>query len=236
MQRIKYRNLLDNLEQSNYRNRTQTLCCFSAQKGELYNNNLMVVGRSANGWDGEFQLDNIQTDSLLEKLFPRSSALNCPLEWVESSWGSSDGYNSKRSAFFRVIRGLSLNINQLDPDEWRWATKLVWSNLYKIAPSGGGNPSNSLAGYQFDACNNLLKAEIEEYQPKCIVFLTGEDWFDGFLSECITLKAKSGTKWVDASGVLNLNGLVSKIVIAKHPQCKPELELLNEIIEALAEA
>jgi hypothetical protein len=81
-----------------------------------------------------------------------------------------------------------------------------------------------------------LKAEIEEFQPKCIVFLTGINWFDGFLSENITLKTASGTKWVDASGVLNLNGLASKVVIAKHPQGKPESELLNEIIEALAEA
>ncbi len=235
MQKIKYRNLLNSLEQSNYRNRTQALCCFSAQKGVLYNNNLMVVGRAVNDWDGEFQLDNIKTELLLEKLFPNSSSSNFPLEWVESSWGSSDGYNTKKSAFWRVIRELSLNINQLDSDD-HWATKLVWSNLYKIAPSGGGNPSDSLSGYQFDACNNLLKAEIEEFQPKCIVFLTGINWFDRFLSENITLKAVPGTKWVDASGVLNLNGLASKVVIAKHPQGKPESELINEIIEVLAEA
>jgi hypothetical protein len=103
MQKIKYRKLLNSLEQSNYRNRIKILCCFSAQKGVLYNNNLMVVGRAVNDWDGEFQLDNIKTELLLDKLFPNFSSSNFQLEWVESSWGSSNGYNTKKSAFWRVI-------------------------------------------------------------------------------------------------------------------------------------
>jgi hypothetical protein len=235
MQETIYRNLLNNLEKSNYRNRLQTLCCFSAQKGELYNNNLMIVGRAVNDWDGDFQLDDMQTDSLVKKLFSKASVQGCPLEWVESSWGNSKGYNTKKSAFWRVIRSLSQSINKLSSDD-RWESKLVWSNLYKIAPSGGGNPSDSLCGYQFDGCNELLKAEIEEYKPKCIVFFTGEDWFDGFLSENISLTHNSDTRWVDASGTFSLNGFTTKIVIAKHPQGKPETELLNEIIDAITAA
>lgn len=233
MQKIKCRDLLNNLEKSNYRNRSQNLCCFSAKKGDFYNNNLMVVGRAVNGWDNDFQLDNIQIEPLLEKLFPKHSVERCPLEWIESSWGNAEGYNTKKSAFWRVIRNLAQTINEFSSNDG-WVSTLVWSNLYKISPSSGGNPTDSLCGYQFDACNELLKTEIEEYQPKCIVFLTGENWFDGFLSENISLTPKPDSKWVDASGTLSLNGFISKVVIAKHPQGKPETELLNEIIDALS--
>lgn len=235
MQKTTYRNLLDSLEKSDYRNRSQNLCCFSAQKGNLYNNKLMVVGRAVNDWNNTFQLEGIQSDSLLEELFPSSSVHNCPLEWVESSWGTSEGYNTKKSAFWRVVNKISKSVNQLEDNE-PWASKIVWSNLFKVAPSGGGNPSDSLCVSQFNACNELLKVEIEEFRPKYIVFLTGQDWFDGFLSENISLDSIAGAKWVDAQGLLELNGSVSKFVVAKHPQGKPESELLNEIVNALAES
>jgi len=233
MQETIYRDLLNNLQKSNYRNRLQRLCCFSAQKGDLYNNNLMIVGRAVNEWDYDFKLDDMDTNSLVNKLFSKYSLAGCPLEWVESSWGSAEGYNTNKSAFWRVIRKLSESINELSSDE-RWASKLVWSNLYKIAPSAGGNPSNSLCGYQFDACNELLKAEIEEYKPKCIVFFTGENWFNGFLLENMTLMKNAKSKLVEARGTLKINGLTTKVVIAKHPQGKPEVNMLNEILDALA--
>ena len=45
---------------------------------------------------------------------------------------------------------------------------------------------------------------------------------------------KSNSKWVDASGTLSLKGFTTKIIIAKHPQGKPETEMLHEIIDALS--
>lgn len=234
MQEAIYKKLLNNLEKSNYKNRTQSLCCFTAQKGDKYNNNLMVIGRAVNEWESDFQIDDIKTDLMLENLFASSSVKSCPLEWVENSWGSSQGYNTNKSAFWRVIRRLSQSINKLSSDE-NWSSKLVWSNLYKVAPSEGGNPSDSLCTHQLEACNELLKAEIEEYKPKYMVFLTGDNWFDGFLSEYISLKPKSDAMWVDASGIISINDFTTKFVIAKHPQGKPEEELINEITVALAE-
>lgn len=232
MQKKIYKNLLTSLEASNYKNRSQELCCFTAQKGSDYNNKLMIVGRAVNDWSSEFRLNDVQINELLHELFLNSPEHNCPLQWVESSWGSVKEYNAKKSAFWRVVKNLSLNINQLESDS-SWVSKIVWSNLYKIAPSGGGNPSDSLCDAQFEACNELLKAEIIEFKPKYIVFLTGEDWFNGFLSENVELKTVDGLKWVDAYGVIKLDNIVSKVVIAKHPQGKPESELFNEIINAL---
>ena len=172
---------------------------------------------------------------LLNGLFSDATLQSCPLEWVESSWGSSEVYNTKKSAFWRVIKRLSQNINKLDSDE-SWVSKLVWSNLYKIAPSEGGNPSDSLCGYQLDSCNELFKAEIVEYKPKCIVCFTGESWFKGFLLDNFSLIRKPEAKWVEASGTITINGFTTQVIIAKHPQGKPEIELVNEILDTLAEA
>jgi len=232
VQKSKYRDLLISLKNSSY-SKTKSLCFFSAQKGFQYNNNVMVVGRVVNEWGDNFQIDNLQIDSLLELLFESTSQDECPLEWIHQASNSGSVYNSNKSAFWRVIKNLSQVINKLDASE-NWASKVVWSNLYKIAPSEGGNPGDRLCEYQFENCNELLKSEIEEYQPKYIIFLTGDNWFDGFLSEHIYLNAKANTKWVDASGTLTLNGFTSKFVVAKHPQGKPEDDLLREIFSELA--
>lgn len=232
MQKVVYRKLLESMEASNYRNRSQNLSCFSAQKGKFYNNNVMFVGRAVNGWGTEFKLKNIDSNLLLDNLFSSLPNNNCPLKWVESSWGITDKYNPNKSAFWRVVKQISENINGLDCSH-HWSSKVIWSNLYKIAPNEGGNPSDGLCNAQFNACNELLEAEIREFKPKYIVFLTGYNWFDGFLSESINLKKIKNTRWVEAEGTLNFDDEIYKIVIAKHPQGKPEFDLMTEVMDSL---
>jgi hypothetical protein len=159
MQKIVYRKLLESIKASKYRNRRQNLSCFSAQKGKLYNNHVMFVGRAVNGWGSEFNLENIDSNLLLENLFSSLPNNDCPLGWLESSWGSKDKdeYNPNKSAFWRVIKQISKNINGLDSSH-HWSSKIIWSNLYKIAPSLGGNPNDGLCNAQFNACNELFKS------------------------------------------------------------------------------
>jgi hypothetical protein len=232
MQKVVYRKLLENVEASKYRNRSQSLSCFSAQKGKLYNNNVMFVGRAVNGWGSKFKLENIDSNLLIDDLFPSIPNDDCPLEWVEESWGNSDNYNTKKSAFWRVTKQISEDINGTDSSN-NWSSKVIWSNLYKIAPSETGNPSDSLCNSQFAACNELLETEIREFKPKYIVFLTGYNWFDGFLSESINLKKTKNTRWVEAEGTLNFDNEICKIVVAKHPQGKPEFDLVTEVMDSL---
>lgn len=223
--------MLKELEQSKYRNKSQILCAFNAQKGLDYNRGLMVIGRAVNGWGNDFQLEGININAITENIFPKAELQTCPMEWVLSSWGASSGYNTKKSAFWRVIRNLSHQINDAGNN---WASRIVWSNLYKIAPYEGGNPSSSLCNYQFALCNELLKSEIEEYLPEHIICFTGMNWFNRFLEEHVHLKHKNDFDFVEAYGVVNLRGKESKIVIVKHPQGKPENNLVAEVLTAFS--
>jgi hypothetical protein len=229
MQAQKYLNLLNQLKVSKYRNSSQSLCCFNAQKGSEYNNNLMVVGRAVNSWHHEFELNNLNVESMVEEVFRQPTTFECPLKWVEDSWGSQEGYNTKSSAFWRVIKQVSQRLNEASSTTG-WASKIVWSNLYKIAPSITGNPSDSLCDKQFTYCNELLLAEIIEYRPRVIVFFTGLNWFNGFLNESVSLSSNKEHSLVEAHGVLKINDKDVKIIIAKHPQGKPEAEMIHEIL------
>ena len=55
----------------------------------------------------------------------------------------------------------------------RWYQKIVWTNLYKIAPRKGGNPSEAWRKMQREACAQLLRAEIVFFNPTHILFVTG---------------------------------------------------------------
>jgi hypothetical protein len=65
------------------------------------------------------------------------------------------------------------------------------------------------------------------------VFLTGYNWFDGFLSESTNLTKTKNTRWVEAEGTLNFDDEIYKIVVAKHPQGKPEFDLMTEVMDSL---
>lgn len=229
MQAQKYLNLLNQLKVSKYKNNSQSLCCFKAQRGNAYNNNLMVVGRAVNGWGNEFELNSLNAELMVNEIFKESGTSDCPLKWIEDSWGSKEGYNTKSSAFWRVIKRVSQNLNETTSSTG-WASKIVWSNLYKIAPSNTGNPSDSLCNKQLTPCNELLLAEIEEYHPRVIVFFTGLNWFNGFLNEAVSLSSNKEHSLVEAHGILKVNGEDVIIIIAKHPQGKPEAEMVNEIL------
>ncbi|MBB1387749.1 hypothetical protein H5119_19915 [Pseudoalteromonas sp. SG45-5] len=83
---------------------------------------------------------------------------------------------------------------------------------------------------QFTDCNELLLAEIEEYSPRVIVFFTGLNWFNGFLNEAVSLSSNKEHSLVEAHGVLKVNDEDVTIIIAKHPQGKPEAEMVSEIL------
>ncbi|MEZ9763573.1 uracil-DNA glycosylase family protein [Vibrio splendidus] len=228
MQYEKYLELLNHLKTSSHRNRSKSLCCFSAQKGSEYNNNLMIVGRAVNGWGNHFDLDSLDVNSMVKAVFEQPSQSFCPMKWVEESWGIKDGYNTNRSAFWRVTKQISTRLNKSSSDDG-WASKIVWSNLYKVAPSETGNPSNRLCDEQFNSCNELLMAEIEEYRPNTIIFFTGLDWFNGFLNHKLTLSTDLAYNLIEAHGTLKIEDKEISIIIAKHPQGKSEGEMVNEI-------
>ena len=62
-----------------------------------------------------------------------------------------------------------------------WSSHLVWSNLYKLSPRDGGNPSGRLQNIQLDGCRALFNLEVETYRPGRLLLLTGWDWAEPFL-------------------------------------------------------
>lgn len=203
-------------------------------KGNKYTGDLMVVGRAVNGWcDGIYPSDlndplKAQRYSDLVESSVTSGDVNvCPMQWVVDSWGNIDGYNTKRSSFWRTIRQVvgELNINDIESNSW--ASKLVWSNLYKISPTDGGNPSDKLCDISFPGCVELLNMEIEVFKPSKILLLTGANWADGFLS-ISEPKEKCKFDYVEKHGI---RGDI-KCVIASHPQGKEESLWVNEVVTA----
>ncbi|OAN01445.1 hypothetical protein AZ468_04695 [Vibrio europaeus] len=86
---------------------------------------------------------------------------------------------------------------------------------------------------QFSACNELLLAEIKEYKPRVIIFLTGLNWFNGFLSDHVSLTKNDGHNLVESCGTLLVDGETIKVVVAKHPQGKSESTMVSEIIDVI---
>lgn len=223
-----YQKLFDSLISSKYKGKDKKLCLFNAQVGNQYDKKLMIVGRAVNGWSNEFTINNINNTELLSALdTPKTS--ECPLKWIINTSNEDEGYNSNRSAFWRIAKKTAFHLNpKLSNDSW--TSSIVWSNLYKIAPSAGGNPSDSLCDLQFQYCNKILQLEIELYKPKYILFLTGINWFNGYLEEKNSFENSLEYKYIDATGTY----LSSKIIIAKHPQGKPEDIFISELSRAFS--
>jgi hypothetical protein len=96
----------------------------------------------------------------------------------DSAGGRPDGYNSNRSAFWQTPRHLPRL--QLGNEPRDWASVLAWSNLAKLAPESGGNPSKSLYDLQVQYGPDLVRQEILELTPRRVLVMTGRGWFAPF--------------------------------------------------------
>src|SRR5450759_1448552 len=64
----------------------------------------------------------------------------CRMGWVTELWDAREGYNTHRSAFWRVLRRIVLSDTTPGLDDSRWSSRLAWTNLYKVSPAAGWNP------------------------------------------------------------------------------------------------
>ncbi|EIP97787.1 hypothetical protein OpiT1DRAFT_02235 [Opitutaceae bacterium TAV1] len=225
-----YRNLFNNLERDTQGDlRKKELTALYYYKGRNYNGELLVVGRAVNGWTKEsYRINQLKQQGVIRKIFeeiipPKDDCLS---DWVQECWENRDrkGYNTKRSAFWRTIKGI-VNKSNISNEE-DWASSIVWSNLYKISPFEGGNPSNSLCERTRKDCINILKAEIEVLNPRRIVFLTGSDWFGDFEEELEFKDDRAKRHPIEKSGKI-FNG--AQIVVLPHPQGKKEKPLIDSV-------
>ncbi len=213
---------------------------FLAVTGTCYSGELMVIGRSVNGWT-----DGIEPQRLSDQSTARSYAIQvqdsvagngrCPMIWVTDCWGEKDGYNTRSSAFWRTIRLVVGELCIADIEDRTWPSHLVWSNLYKVAPVGGGNPGQALCTAQLPSCISLLGEEIERFAPKRILLLTGMSWAEPFLASFTRRVSMASLGYVEALGRIHRQaGGETSIVVATHPQGKRQADWVTDVVNAFS--
>lgn len=165
----------------------------------------MLIGRAVNGWDEfredakEYLTEDRFIDSSIKNIINDKSTLTHGedrFEWINTNDGKAN--NTGRTGIDRELVDGKYSLRKAQiwsyskaiwdglygkETKWeeRWFEKIVWSNLYKIAPHNGGNPCTKLMKKQEHACCELLKAEIEYFKPTHIFIATAYDgWFDKF--------------------------------------------------------
>lgn len=206
------------------------LTCVPMFVGSSFDNtkqSLMIVGRAVNGWDQEWAKEpNEIAAQVLENHFD-IDGLSCLPE--------TDGYYFSRSRFIVVAKEI---LQLFGVSEDNWASKLAWSNLYKVAPAVAGNPNGEVQHIQREAAIRILKKEIEIIQPKHVLFMTGYDfpswtWRNSKTEESFV--AAFGIKPISefgeiVEGYANYNG--SKILVT----CRPETKEIKSFAEAVRSA
>ncbi|MCF8450207.1 MAG: hypothetical protein K9G49_10095 [Taibaiella sp.] len=232
--REEYKQLIQKLYTNKTVYRETKMCLFNSKKGKDYNGKLMIIGRAVNGWGDPTK--NIDKKAAHNPVF-----IDSVLDYLEKATGNfkeqmiapDEGYSHNSSAFTRLKRSIAHKLIPCPKSEAN--CNIVWSNLYKVSPSDKGNPSPKLMELQLPHCINILKMEIEYYQPEVIIFLTSyrNKWWWG--KEVIAplgitniLPAPLGL--VEIAGTYN----GKKVVVGQHPQGKNEAIHLKNILEALA--
>ena len=219
----------------------QDVTGFLSMEGHLYDNKLMVVGRAVNGWTDGVAPSDLSSPSLAADYAKLvfSSVIgkdSCPMTWVTDCWENPDPekYNTKKSAFWRVIRAVAAESGITNTDDAAWSSHLVWSNLYKFSPEEGGNPGNALRHVQLPACISLLQQELNDYRPRYLLLLTGLDWAEPYLQQVApTFTQTPDGGYVEAiAEILHESGNATKVVVAAHPQGKSESIWVQEVIRA----
>jgi hypothetical protein len=212
---------------------------FLAMAGHLYQSGLMVVGRAVNGWTAGISpaalLVPANAHTYANTVLESVTGANCPMSWVADCWGAAIGYNTRKSAFWRAIRAVVHGLHIADVLSPQWPSYLVWSNLYKVAPAAGGNPNGTLCSLQLPGCIDLLRLELATYTPTRLLFLTGMNWANPFLSLLgAPVQKNPAFQYVEGFGQATLpGGYQVNFTVASHPQGKPETPWVNEVLLVL---
>lgn len=207
----------------------EDICTYAVQVGKKYHvapKRLLFIGKATNGW--------VTKDREIEKLFnlnnpDRIMNRHDQMEWVHNLEGKKNTYNTNKSAFWRLVKNVSLEF--LNKDDWY--NYISWSNLYKVAPWEGGNPNNFLRKQQRETCISILNEELKILKPDAVLFLTS-GW-ESFYLESIGLSESNNIvhTWTDySSSYQKYNDIL--FIQSYHPQSKPEQEHVYALLEILS--
>lgn len=203
-------------------------------RGAAYDGGLLVIGRSVNGWIESWTARQLREPAIrrsaVERMRSNAEPVDvCRMGWVTELWGAREGYNTRTSAFWRVLRRIILSDTSTGHDPARWSSRLAWTNLYKVSPAARGNPGAALQRAQRQSAIELLSLEIEQFAPRRVLAMTG-GWIGPF-SDGLGLQLDSRSGLVEGVGMRG----DCAWVVAKHPMGKPEGPFVSEVLAAFAE-
>ena len=205
------------------------LTMFWPKIGRQYDGDLLVVGRSVNGWFDRWDLDLYTSPRELAALARRTGEgleNGDQLGWVLGRWKNRDGgYDTSTSQFWQTIRRVVLGL--VGQDETDWPSRIAWSNVTKVAPWRSGNPGSPLLALQLAMGPALLAREVDELQPRRVLALTGSWWFRPFAEALgFSVDWRSGL----VEGVGGRHG--RRLVVAVHPMTRSPRAVAEAVLAA----
>lgn len=215
----------------------RSLCAFWPVRGGAWRDRgLMVVGRAVNGWgEGElsFEAADMERPEERRELVARARGYSerRGLGWVAEREGSGGPYDTARSPFWTTARGL-LGATGGVPGSGPWSAALAWTNLFKVAPMAGGNPTGPLREEQAEPGAALLDAEVRGWRPSAVVCLSG--W--GF-SRPVLERLDVAWTGAPAGSLIERTGTGENVtwVVTPHPQRRSPERLVEAVMGALGE-
>ena len=153
------------------------------------------------------------------------------IDYIVEETGEKRKYFYSRSAFWRLIKDLLAEYDEHD----EWNQRIVWSNLYKIAPYTTGNPNWSLVKPEMPTYIECILEEIRLYKPKSVLFVTGLDYLAPWESEPTFIDALNIKESKENPYVLGVGHYEnSKILVCVRPE-KKKTDEMAKIIKAAFE-
>ncbi len=225
----------------------EDLAHFVSMKGTLFDTSdvrLFVVGRAANGGlslpcktaqmfgDAANRMFNDVGFQWIENTEDNFSALHNKPE------GGEKPYYLSSSPFWRVVSNIWCGLSNSNRREF--IKHIAWSNLYKISPANGGNPTNEMCKRQFKSCKEILEAEIHAYRPTHILMITDYDrWYAD--SGCdFSVRFEDSNRrgsnytdkkiFVEGTAKFPLDGKLIPVVITCRPEKRNEKKFVDEAL------
>ena len=209
---------------------------------------LMLIGRAVNGWGTELadMATRGEKDRFLEEVCHQWECAD-RWNWMEekneklyNTGGKQDCVGSRPfwSYAEKIWRDLTGDNNSV-----RWVDYIYWTNLYKISPANGGNPTDGQCKAQGEACREILRQEIEACRPTHILCFTDDNWItcQGYtdFGVLFMLNATAGqvtdkTAYVKLTGEYQYgcpDGSPARVMIT----CRPEYKVKDEFCKAVEE-
>ncbi len=219
----------------------------------------MVLGQAVNGWEQSFDKYTEIDSGFVNEAFKTSNrqaildiGLN-PIDIVNVLWSNSSYLNQteavkecfkaqftyqyfySRSLFWNVIyKSMCMVDFGGDLNNCGWSKKMVWSNLYKIAPDGK-NPNLDEQIWQREQAIKLIKLELDLLRPKFCLVLTNDSWWKPFRDELKTEQLKTLFESEFIESLESYNQGQTKIIVTKRPFIGNTNKMSDEIRKIIEE-